>query len=91
MVHTIKCPQCGKEVVFMVFEKKALMGWISVKDRLPEAEYGESDEVLAISETGRQEILYFDGSNWCYPTGEVRARFTAITHWIPLPEPPKGE
>lgn len=65
--------------------------WVSVKDRLPYAEYGESDSVLTISESGIQEVLYFDGSCWCHPTGEVRESVFHITHWMPLPEPPEGE
>lgn len=61
--------------------------WIS--DRLPHSEFGESDEVLTISEMGVMRVLYFDGGCWCYPTGEVfRYR---ITHWMPLPEPPKED
>lgn len=59
--------------------------WISVKDRLPYAEYGESDSVLTISESGIQEVLYFDGSCWCHPTGEVRESVFHITHWMTLP------
>lgn len=65
--------------------------WISVKDRLPYAEYGESDDVLTVDEHGIVDVLYFDGGCWCYPTGEVRYKWSKITHWMPLPEPPKGE
>lgn len=61
--------------------------WISVKERLPEAYYGESDNVLVVDEIGIRKILYFDGGCWCYPTGETYDR--KVTHWMPLPEPPE--
>ena len=67
--------------------------WISVEDRLPHAEYGESDNVLTINRVGICKVLYFDGGCWCYPTGEPvyfgNPRWR-ITHWMPLPEPPVG-
>lgn len=68
-----------------------MSNWISVNDRLPFSKYGESDSVLTVSESGIYEILYFDGGCWCKPTGEIRNACTKITHWMPLPEPPKEE
>lgn len=41
---------------------------------LPDAEYGESDTVLCQKEIGTYILLYFDGGNWCYPTGECYER-----------------
>lgn len=79
---------------------KALEGssWIPVSERLPEAEYGESDSVLVCFENETQDVLYFDGSNWRYPTGET---YISVNHkndwhnkvvaWMPLPEPYKGK
>lgn len=69
--------------------------WIPVSERLPEAEYGESDSVLVCFENETQDVLYFDGSNWRYPTGET---YISVNHkngwhnkvvaWIPLlPKP----
>ena len=66
--------------------------WISVEDELPHAECGESDNVLTVAENGLVEVLYFDGGCWCYPTGEpvfCEDLSWRITHWMPLPEPPK--
>ena len=68
--------------------------WIPVTERLPENAYGESNSVLTISSLGSMRILYFDGGDWCYPTGEAleTACKYPITHWMPLPEPPnEGE
>ena len=59
---------------------------------MPFAEYGESDNVLAVSAVGVIYMLYFDGSNWCYPAGDpycAENKERKITHWMPLPKPPK--
>ena len=67
--------------------------WISVEERLPFSEYGESKSVLTIDELGCMRVAYFDGGCWCHPTGELietTVKFK-ITHWMPLPEPPKEE
>ena len=67
--------------------------WIPVTERLPEHSCGESNSVLTVSSLGAMRVLYFDGGNWCYPTGEAltTAGKFPITHWMPLPEPPKEE
>ena len=67
--------------------------WIPVSERLPKAEYGESDSVLVCFENETQDVLYFDGSNWHYPTGET---YISVNHkngwhnkvvaWMSLPE-----
>jgi hypothetical protein len=68
--------------------------WIPVSERLPNSEYGESDSMLVCFENETQDVLYFDGSNWCYPTGET---YISVNHkngwhnkvvaWMPLPQP----
>ena len=63
--------------------------WIPVTERLPFAEYGESDDVLALTEFGMMRTLYFDGGNWCFQSGDPYLH--KVTHWMPLPDPPKGE
>ena len=67
--------------------------WIPCSERLPFAEYGESDNVLATcghrdgEDTSIRWIktLYFNGGNWCYPTGETYEQ--KVYAWMPLPEP----
>lgn len=56
------------------------MNWISVKDRLPEPTYC----VLVVTDDGYIEVdaLGNDGE-WM--------GYCDITHWMPLPEPPKEE
>lgn len=66
--------------------------WISVKDKLPE----DGTDVIVCTEGGRVVTLrYYDGFNCTknYKTGEICKgnEFKDVTHWMPLPEPPKVE
>lgn len=71
--------------------------WIPCNERLPYAEYGESDMVLTtcgyrdVEDTSVRwiRLLYFNGGNWCYPTGETYE--AKVYAWMPLPKPWKGE
>ena len=56
------------------------MNWISVEDKLPE----NFDDVLIHYADGRIDI------GCRYPDGWMTERsWGPITHWMPLPEPPK--
>ena len=61
--------------------------WISVKDRLPE---NGKEGVLIALRWGEVDIGWCEDGRWGsefvdeYEDGEV-------THWMPLPKPPKGE
>lgn len=72
--------------------------WISVGERLPECEIGaETKALLFVTSAGRVEVGCFGrGSVW--RDGYFRHYRTCVgwdvsdvTHWMPLPEPPKGE
>lgn len=58
------------------------MNWISVKDRLPK----DLSWMLVLEASTDCAIAYWTGERWSAdretPLGEV-------THWMPLPEPPK--
>lgn len=73
-------------------EAEPVNSWISVKDRLPD----DKERYLICTEGGRIDIAYYQ------PTGDKfsdyepfwqgsSCRFTSVTHWQPLPEPPKSE
>lgn len=63
-------------------------GWISVKDKLPPTKgYYLVCTYTAFYHTQCISKVFFDGKLW----GSVRKRYTNITHWMPLPEPPKEE
>lgn len=72
------------------------MEWISVEDRLPE----ENEQVLI---TDGSDVFYaykyyyegwdyqiaedFDGEEGVFSTNAMKEKH--VTHWMPLPEPPK--
>ena len=61
--------------------------WISVNDRLPES--GKEGVLIALR-WGEVDIGWCEDGRWSsefineYEEGEV-------THWMPIPQPPKGE
>ena len=58
-----------------------VQGWISVKDRLPEPTYC----VLVV---GAYSEMAIDALG---TDGEWMGMVEDVTHWMPLPQPPKGE
>ena len=77
--------------------KADALRWIPCGERLPFAEFGESDHVLTtcgyrdVKDTSVRwiRLLYFNGGNWCYPTGETYEQ--KVYSWMPLPEPYREE
>ena len=62
------------------------MNWISVKDQLPEPK----TLVLSISLREKVPLLtWFNGVCWTYKHSVIKDGY--ITHWMPLPEPPKED
>lgn len=71
--------------------------WISVKDRLPDKELAEHREIYYYDVFPDIEVIvmivgatlptavFYDGENF-YADGTTYQ----ITHWQPMPEPPKG-
>jgi hypothetical protein len=62
--------------------------WISVEERLPD---GNGVFLVSLKESGYENLVYFDVRP--YADGDWRNlpdKFT-VSHWMPLPEPPKGE
>lgn len=79
----------------LIDEQPTVVGWISVKDRLPEI--GEnycSKLVMCYTPDGEHEYLfdYYEVNGFgqgCFTTEKYFG--ISITHWQPLPKPPKGE
>ena len=75
--------------------------WISVKDRLPNGADGKSlcENVIAYLNNG--EIVgqvctgWLNGDKWYLTVGEddyyTVWGLCDVTHWMPLPHPPRGE
>lgn len=88
-----KVPDCEKltrnevkqfEAIFYRLAEVSNGGWISVKDRLPDP----NNFVLTIDKLG---FFYMDSVNKNGKWDEQDGGFNPVTHWMPLPEPPKEE
>lgn len=61
--------------------------WISVEEGLPE----HSQTVLALPDWGEILIGSYDAELNAFVNHNGGRLTTNITHWMPLPKPPKGE
>lgn len=88
----LPCPFCGT-----VWNCCAEPRWISVTERLPDCDdkWGISRIVLCLDAEGRvgfgiyqngKKQLYHEG--W-FTGGDVGEGGVTVTHWMPIPEPPK--
>ena len=71
-------------------EAPTVGGWISVEDELPKL--GDMVLFTGLSSFGTRFTTqrgWFDGTFWKRDTGETVYSNTPVTHWMPLPEPPK--
>lgn len=87
------CKFCGQPVAAApvyhpeCLEKQAAGGWISVEDRLPELEHLGLKIIVSIKrryDKPRTDVLFWWGSL-------THQLWQDVTHWMPLPEPPKEE
>ena len=75
--------------------RDAMPRWISVDDRLPQAdrkpESGMSHDMIVLCEHGFVNIGWcqIDSGRW-YSDVVRGGRLEGVTHWMPLPEPPTG-
>lgn len=60
--------------------------WISIKDRVPE----DNDRVIAFRQYEAEVSAYRYCVMWGWAL-KTSVSHSGITHWMPLPEPPKGE
>ena len=76
-----QCPNCRYQ---MLGEEKC--GWISVKDILPD----KHTTVLVYRPTMATKYMasYFGNGVFCEGAFDIKGN-EVITHWMPLPEPPK--
>lgn len=64
------------------------MDWISISQRLPNRSDGEYVLIWGEDEDGDREVYkaYLGSDDFFYWRG---MEFNNVTHWMPLPEPPK--
>lgn len=75
------------------------MEWVSVEDRLPELPKGEwaLKMIIAADESGHVSPMFYERAivrgktvyRWKFYWDRIAD--TKVTHWMPLPEPPKGD
>ncbi len=96
LAHGGKCDpaeEVGLDALAMAISALEKTKWISVEDRLPEySNDGFADAVL-VTDGFVQHMAYFVGGEWRFAeSGEIKEpMWYSITHWMPLPHPPKGE
>jgi hypothetical protein len=75
--------------VFLAGYKAAAPQWISVKDRLP----NRNTNVLAWIKCGTSEYVFIETASGdpSVCSGWKHYNKDQVTHWMPLPEPPKEE
>jgi len=84
------------DVCSMLDDAPTIGGWISVKDRLPDRDgeymvYGQSEAMRELlPDNAPIWICYYCKEHGFYNI-EMRREYDYITHWMPLPEPPKEE
>lgn len=102
----IKASEFGKEYNFYKDALDALAAapkWISVEERLPDIENENgtakcTETVIGVDKLGYQYVGFFRVYKYdnsfefvgCDCNGFDRGKFD-VTHWMPLPEPPKEE
>lgn len=91
--HRDLSPFAGNEKLFVVDDNVeqaeyliehgvTVQEWVSVEDRLP-----KPFENVIVFRDGKIAIDYNEGNGWfAYDFNGKR-----VTHWMPLPQPPKGE
>lgn len=75
---------------FLITHGVAVQEWISVEDRLPSREDLERSQFhnfLVVNEFGEIREAVFTGKYFA----KLGSRLSGVTHWMPLPEPPKGK
>lgn len=80
----------------IIADVEPVQEWISVKDRLPDlipcnVGTAYSEAVIAWTSGRKAMIAVWDGIDWIAPFDYWEAWGEEITHWMTLPELPKGE
>lgn len=71
-----------EQVDHLIANDVTVQEWISVEDRLPEPK----EKAICLSRDGEMMIGTYTEWGWMFP-----CYFEEPTHWMPLPQPPKGE
>lgn len=76
------CEYCEAELLYNAgYRKQSEAEWISVAERLPD----ENGRFLTVDEKGDMMVCYWEEHFGWFA---MVCNKNAITHWMPLPEPP---
>lgn len=102
--YRVCCPKCGvyldsgywqtaDRAIEAWNNRSNSMWWLPTAKQKPFNEYGEGKSVLTVDTLGLMRIAEYVGGVWQTPDGEpiTNTKVFPITHWMPLPEPPKEE
>lgn len=82
----LPCNECTAELLYKAGYRK--QEWISVEERLPE----DQQMVLTIDTEGEMGVCFYETEReGIFQMYHGLVEIYNITHWMPLPEPPKGE
>ena len=86
---------------YMIDNGVTVQGWLSVEDKLPEQPPNRVDAQGRSWFTQDIDCIVYDGKivfaahycfqNKCFWYADTLHPLNNITHWMPLPQPPKGE
>ena len=90
------CATYEEQAEYLISNGVTVQEWISVKDRLPDlipcnVGTAYSEAVIAWTSGRKAMIAVWDGIDWIAPFDYWEAWGEEITHWMPLPQLPKGE
>ena len=83
------CDTYEGQAEYLIANGVTVQEWISVKDRLPEP----WKQVLIYSRYDFCESAFYIGvpGKWRVTWNHEMLDADSVTHWMPLPQPPKGE
>ena len=77
----------GEQADFLIDSGVTVQEWVSVDERLPD----DNDRVIAFRPNESETSAYKYCVMWGWSVKVSLKQHRGITHWMPLPEPPKGE
>ena len=83
------CDTYEGQAEYLIANGVTVQEWISVKDKLPEP----WKQVLIYSRYNFCEVALYIGipGKWRVTWNHDMLDTDSVTHWMPLPQPPKGE
>ena len=79
---------CGSHIIadHLIANGVTVQEWIPVSERLP-----QHGDIVLCNTRYRYEVLQWDGRANRWVNNFMNPKKEYVTHWMPLPTPPKGE